>query len=141
MATRSAIAVGDELPPLTKGPVTRQHLAEWCAAENDYYAIHYDEQAAKAMGLPGSPVQGTYKYALLGQLIARWLGEAGVLTRIDCTYRGLTLAGETLTARGRVTAVATNGTVELSLLVENERGEVSSTGSATVCIVAGMQSS
>jgi hypothetical protein len=38
---------------------------EWCAAENDYYFLHYDERVAERMKLPGTPIQGTYKFALL----------------------------------------------------------------------------
>ena len=49
------LKVGDELPALRKGPITRQHLVEWCAAENDYYFLHYDERVAEKMKLPGSP--------------------------------------------------------------------------------------
>jgi acyl dehydratase len=130
-------AIGEDLPKLTRGPVTRQHLVEWCAAENDYYLIHYDERAAMAMGLPGAPIQGTYKYALLGQLVGRWLGSRGRLSRIDCSYRGISLEGETLTACGRVTAVdARSGQVTLDLWVENERGEISANGTATAILAA-----
>ena len=41
------LRVGAELPALRKGPITRQHLVEWCAAENDYYPLHYDDRFAE----------------------------------------------------------------------------------------------
>ncbi len=53
----SGVRTGHRLPPLTKGPVTRQMLVEWCAAENDYYHLHFDERVAEAMGMPGTPIQ------------------------------------------------------------------------------------
>lgn len=93
---------GRELPALEKGPVTRQHLVEWCAAENDYYPLHYDERVALAMALPGTPIQGTYRQALLAQLLERWLGGTGVLRRLTAKYRGLDLEGDRLVARARV---------------------------------------
>ena len=81
---------GQALPELVKGPVTRQHLVEWCAAENDYFYLHYDERVAATMQLPGTPIQGTYQYALLGQLVDRWMGGTGApLNGIECAYRGM----------------------------------------------------
>jgi acyl dehydratase len=102
---------GAELPSLCKGPVTRQMLVEWCAAENDYFPLHYDERMARQMSLPGTPIQGTYRYALMGQMICRWLqtratAGAGSLVRIGATYRGLDLEGDVITARGRISGVA-----------------------------------
>ena len=47
-ASIGQLKVGDELPPVRKGPITRQHLVEWCAAENDYYTLHYDELSPSA---------------------------------------------------------------------------------------------
>jgi len=128
---RIALQPGDELPPLHKGPITRQHLVEWCAAENDYYPLHYDERVAERMKLPGTPIQGTMKVALIGQMLQGWLGTAGRLQRLSARYSGIDLEGETLTARARIEAVD-GGTVTLEVWVENSRGERSTTGQATV---------
>jgi acyl dehydratase len=131
------IRVGDEIPKLVKGPIRRQHLAEWCAAENDYYPIHYDDRLAKSMGLPGTPIQGTYRYALMGQAVTRWLGAGGTLKSISCAYRGLNLEDETLTCRAKVLRVerkVSEGEVELEVWVENEKGERSTSGRATVVL-------
>lgn len=130
---------GRELPALEKGPVTRQHLVEWCAAENDYYPLHYDERVALAMALPGTPIQGTYRQALLAQLLERWLGGTGVLRRLTAKYRGLDLEGDRLVARARVRDVEKRvggGLVTLDVWVENSRGETNTSGEATVELVA-----
>lgn len=119
------VVVGLELPPLRKGPVTRQRLVEWCAAENDYFSLHYDERVAERMKMPGTPIQGTYRYALMGQLVQGWMGPRATLRRISATYRGLALEGEVLIGRGRVLAIektldATE--VRLAVWVENDAG-------------------
>jgi acyl dehydratase len=129
------IQVGDELAPLRKGPITRQHLVEWCAAENDYYTLHYDERVAERMKLPGTPIQGTLKYALMSQVLQKWLGDSGTLQRISANYRGLNLEGEVIIARAKVSAVqpaASGGTVTLEVWIENEAGERSTSGEAVV---------
>ncbi len=126
---------GDELPPLITDPVTRQQLVEWCAAENDYNPIHYDEAIAARMSLPGTPIQGTYRFALMGHVVERWLGEMGTLRRATASYRGYNLSGEAITCRARVTKCvpsASGGTVELDIWVENAQGDRTTTGVATV---------
>lgn len=139
MPRLAELASGLELPALEKGPVTRQHLVEWCAAENDYYPLHYDERVAAAMNLPGTPVQGTYRQALIAQMLERWLGSSGVLRRLAAKYRGLDLEGDRLVARARVREVEKRvggGLVTLDVWVENSRGETNTSGEATVELVA-----
>jgi acyl dehydratase len=138
MSSRANIEAGLELPPLRKGPITRQRLVEWCAAENDYYPLHYDERMAEQMKLPGTPIQGTYRLAMLGQMIDAWLGAEGRLERISASYRGIDLEGETLTARGRVLSCEAVGDgarrVRLELWVENVRGERHTLGEAIATV-------
>lgn len=132
-ASIQQLKVGDELPPLRKGPITRQHLVEWCAAENDYYSLHYDERVAERMKLPGTPIQGTLKYALMGLLIERWLGQAGSLQRISASYRGMDLEGQVIIARAVIKAIE-GLTVTLDVWVENETGQRATSGEAVVSL-------
>jgi acyl dehydratase len=140
MSVRYDLPVGAEIPSLSKGPVTRQMLVEWCAAENDYYPLHYDERLAQKMNLPGTPIQGTYRYALMGQMISRWLltlKGTGSLVRISASYRGLDLEGDVITARGRISGWDSvpddeSFRVQLDIWIENARGENSTGGTATV---------
>ena len=128
---------GRALPTLTKGPVTRQMLVEWCAAENDYYYLHYDERVAEEMKLPGPPIQGTFRYALLGQLIRHWSGGKALIERIGVSYRGLDLEGDTISACGRISGLEEVGEgtrVDLELWIENQKGDKSTEGTATVLV-------
>lgn len=129
------LRIGEEIPPLSKGPITRQLLVEWCAAENDYLPLHYDERVAKQMNLPGTPIQGTYKYALMGQAVQRWLGNRGVLNRLSARYRALDLEGQCITARGRITEIEASR-VTLEVWVEAENGVRSTEGIAVVTFPA-----
>jgi acyl dehydratase len=129
------LGVGMEITALSKGPVSRQRLVEWCAAENDYYELHYDERIAARMGLPGTPIQGTFRYALMSIALERWLGGAGRLVRISASYRGLDLEGDVITARGRIVRLeptTVGGAATLEVWIENSRGERSTSGEARV---------
>jgi acyl dehydratase len=128
------LQIGQEIPPVSKGPITRQHLVEWCAAENDYYPLHYDERVAAAMNLAGTPIQGTYKYALMGQAVERWLGNEGTLQRLSARYRGLNLEGEVIIARGRISHIETDGRVTLEGGAESASCSRTTEGSAVVAL-------
>jgi len=134
-ATR--INTGDEIPGLIAGPVTIQDIVEWCGAEGDYLSMHYDPDAARAAGLPGCVIQGTYKYGLLGKMVTDWAGTGGVLKKIGVRYVGMDFPGDTLTCRGRVTAryaAADGHHVELEVWTENQRGERNTLGTASVTL-------
>lgn len=83
------------------------------------------------MTLPGSPIQGTLKFALMGQLMERWIGHGGTLKRISASYRGLNLEGEVIIARAQVKAVE-GSTFTFVVWVENEAGARSTSGEAVV---------
>ena len=136
-STIDEVNVGDEIPRLVVGPVTIQDLVEWCGAEEDYLNIHYDEAAAKATGLPGCIIQGTFKCGMLGRMVTDWLGESGTLRRISVSYRGMDFPGDTLTCRGKITNSYVKGGenyIELELWTENQRGEKTTQGIAVVTL-------
>lgn len=134
------IKPGFLLPALERGPVMRQTLVEWCAAENDYYPLHYDERIAQKMDLPGTPVQGTWQFALMSRMIERWMGGRGRLHEISVTYKAAALEGETLTSRGSVQSVIRQGAedlVSVDVWIENNAGVRTAIGQATLSIRRG----
>ena len=130
------VEVGSEIAPLVKQTTTRQ-LVMWAGASGDYNPIHYDKDFAQSKGLPGVIVPGQLVGCFLGQLMTDWLGEQGRLRRLTCSYRGMNFPGQTLTCQGKVTKkYIEDGEhyIELSLWVENEKGEKTVSGRATVTV-------
>lgn len=125
---------GAKLPPLVKGPVTRQHLDEGCAAGNDFYPLHGDKRVAARMGLPGTPAQG-YLQALLALLLKRWVDGSGVLGRLSAPHRRRELEGDRRIARARVRALEA-GRQGAKVWVEDSRGEANTLGVALVVLAA-----
>jgi acyl dehydratase len=124
------VAAGDELPELVKHPTTRQ-LVQYAGAQGDFYEIHYDQDYARGVGLPGVILHGLLKAAFLGQLVTDWLGEEGILKTLEVSYRGIDQPGRPYRCRGRVTRVE-GGNVELEVWGEDEAGQRTTVGSATV---------
>ena len=92
-----------------------------------------DDEAARREGLPGMIAPGNLSMGLLGELVERW-GGVGGLRRLGTTFRGIVRPGR-LRLCGAVTQrdEATR-TVELDLWLENEDGERSVIGTATVAL-------
>jgi acyl dehydratase len=123
------IEVGDELPELIKRTTTRQ-LAKYAGAQGDFYEVHYDQDFARRVGLPGVIVHGLLKAAFLGQLVTDWLGERGTLRNLEVSYRGIDVPGP-YRCRGRVTNID-NGRVQLEVWGEDPDGKRTTVGVAIV---------
>lgn len=128
--TAPAIEVGQELPDLVKQPATRQ-LVQYAGAQGDFYEIHYDQDYARSVGLPGVILHGLLKAAFLGQLVTDWLGDKGTLQTFEVSYRGIDQPGRPYRCRGRVTKVE-GDVVELEVWGEDAGGKKTTVGSATV---------
>jgi acyl dehydratase len=124
------IAAGQELPELVKHPTTRQ-LVQYAGAQGDFYEIHYDQDYARAVRLPGVILHGLLKAAFLGQLVTDWLGDRGTLKTFEVSYRGIDQPGTAYRCRGTVTKVDGRD-VELEVWGEDEDGKRTTLGSATV---------
>ena len=122
--------VGDEIRELVKHP-TRRQLVQYAGAQGDFYEIHYDQDFARNVGLPGVILHGLLKAAFLGQLVTDWLGDRGTLKDFEVSYRGIDVPGRPYRCRGRVTRVV-GDQVELEVWGEDSDGNRTTVGSATV---------
>ena len=127
---------GMELPVLEKNPTTQQ-LVRYAGASGDYYQIHYDQEFARANGLPNVILHGALKNAFLGHLMTDWIGERGTLKKLSVQYRGMDMPGASIYAKGIVTKrydEAGEHMVECEIWLENEKGEKTTPGTAVVSL-------
>jgi len=122
--------VGEELRDLVKHPTTRQ-LVQYAGAQGDFYEIHYDQDFARSVGLPGVILHGLLKAAFLGQLVTDWLGQDGTLKSFEVSYRGIDMPGRPYLCQGKVTRVD-GDQVELEVWGEDSEGNRTTLGSASV---------
>ena len=125
-----AVAVGEEIPELVKHPTTRQ-LVQYAGAQGDFYEIHYDQDYARSVRLPGVILHGLLKAAFLGQLVTDWLDGRGRLIDLDVSYRGIDVPGRPYRCRGRIVKVEGKD-VQLEVWGEDESGKRTTVGSASV---------
>lgn len=132
------VAVGADIGPLFKGPLTTAHLMRWSAAMENWHKIHYDLPFATGHDkLPGLLVNGSLKQQFIAQLLKDWAGPAGWLWKLRFQFRAMSLVGETLSLWGKVTALREAegyGLVEIDLGIHNEDGLESTPGAATIAL-------
>jgi hypothetical protein len=132
-----AVAVGDMLPEIVRGPMSPMHLMRWSAAIENWHRIHYDWRfATQHDGLPDVLVNGSWKQHLLVQLVRGWVGDNGWLWKISYRFRKMDIAWDTLTAFGEVTELRRFddfGVARCEIGIRNER-EQSTEGWALAAI-------
>jgi len=135
-ASFEKIEVGSEIPSLVKCPTTQQ-LVMWTRASGDYNPIHYDKDFALSRGLPGVVVHGQLSTAFICQMLSDWYGKNGSLKKLNVSYKGLSFPADTLTCRGVVKDKSSAGElITLDVWVENQRGEKTVVGMATVSLTS-----
>jgi acyl dehydratase len=139
------IEVGMGITPLAK-IATTQMLVRWAGASGDFNPLHYDSAYVEAEGLGQVIVHGALKRQWLIQLITDWIGEQGTLKKFSCQYGAMDYprhmktisepqTGETWHCKGKVTKKYIEGgqhLIECRIVVENGKGEVTTSGRATV---------
>ena len=132
------VAVGDDLPPVVKGPMTTSHLVRWAAANGNYARIHWDLPFAQLeQGLPNVVVNGSLKNQYLGQLLIDFAGDEGWFKRFYVQHRGMDFPGDVLTAAGTVSGkreLDGYGLVDCTVTLTNSRGQQTAAGQATVIL-------
>jgi acyl dehydratase len=131
------VRVGDPLPELLKGPITREDLKRYGAASGDPNPMHLDDEIAKSAGYPGVFAHGMLSMGYLGELVVRAGGGPETVRRLRARFAKLTWPGDRLACRGVVTAVREEGgtrVVDCEIWTETPDGEHKVTGTATLAL-------
>jgi len=100
--------------------------------------VHWDENYAKVAGAPAMYDYGRMRECWLVHLCTDWMGDDAWLWKLDCEFRRFNFVGDTQWMRGRVARkyLAEGGrpAVDLEVWGENQRGEITTPGHATVLL-------
>ena len=130
------VKVGDELPPLVKGPIQQIQLTRYAGASGDFNPIHQDREFAKAAGMDDVFAHGMLSMGFVAQCVTDWAGPAAV-RKLGVRFAAIVRLKDTVTCRGRVLSKSSKDDVhlvELEIWAENQRGEKVVTGKATVAL-------
>ncbi|WP_282837386.1 MaoC/PaaZ C-terminal domain-containing protein [Microbacterium flavum] len=74
--TSASLTVGDVVADRTV-PLTRESLVRYAGASGDFNPIHYRDDVAAAVGLPGVLAHGMLTMGIAVESIVPWLGDSG----------------------------------------------------------------
>ena len=100
----SAVSEGDELPPLDLTPDV-EHVRRYFSGSRNSPPFFFDEDAARAQGLPGRLVPGPLKVGFLYGAVEGWLGEGGYVRAVRAAHRRPDVQGNPITVTGSVAHV------------------------------------
>jgi acyl dehydratase len=98
---------------------------------------HHRESTAKEVGVPGTYDYGPQRSAWMATLVTNWMGDAAFLKRVRTEMRRFNIVGDTTWCKGKVTRKYTkdgHALVDIEIAAENQRGEVTTPGLATVIL-------
>lgn len=64
----------------------RETLVRYAGASGDFNPIHYRDDIAKAVGLPGVLAHGMLTMGLASSILTDWLGSIGVVTQYQTRF-------------------------------------------------------
>ncbi len=129
-----SLAVGDELPVLTKGPIERIQLVKYAGASGDFNPIHVDEPFARSAGYPSVFAHGMLSMGFLGELLHAWV-DPRQLRDFGVRFAAITWPRDTIRARARVARKYVEDgerRVELEVWTETQEGKHTLDGRAVI---------
>ncbi len=100
--------------------------------------VHWDAEWARRAGNPAIYDYGRMRETWLIHLCTDWMGDDAWLWKLDCEFRRFNYVGDTHWMRGRVTrrylADGERPAVDLDVWGENQRGETTTPGHATILL-------
>ncbi|MEX2081816.1 MAG: MaoC/PaaZ C-terminal domain-containing protein [Dehalococcoidia bacterium] len=118
--------VGDTHEQVIIENISRTHIVKYAGASGDFNPLHHDDtMASGAAGYPTVFAHGMFSMGLTGTFLTDWLGH-GKLRKYGVRFTKQVWPGDTLTARGEVTAVEEAGGKRLAtikVVTTNQAGE------------------
>ncbi|CNF37278.1 dehydratase [Mycobacterium tuberculosis] len=132
MIAGRTVRVGEELPPLRPGPISRASLALFAGASGDHNPMHIDIDVARSGGLDDVIAPGMLSMAYLARLLTGWVPQERILSW-RARFTSVTPVHGDPTCAGRVSAIDDNvATLELTVTLGD--GTITLVGDASVAL-------
>jgi hypothetical protein len=99
--------------------------------------VHWEDELAQAVGVPAAYDYGPQRISWLSHLLTNWIGDDGFLKRLRAEVRRFNIIGDTTWCKGRVVRKYVQDgeyLVDIECWGENQRGEITMPGEATVVL-------
>src|SRR5256886_15380598 len=96
------VQVGDEIPKLTKSPVTHLQLVRYAGASGDFNPLHTDPKIGEMIGTGGIIAHGMLIMGFVGQMLSDYVGPQA-LRKFGVRFKGMTRIDDVITCTGKIT--------------------------------------
>ena len=128
------VAPGDVISELVVGPITRQQIAVYAGASNDFNGIHIDTDVARKAGLDDVIVHGMFTMGSLSRLLTGYMPEARI-ENISVRFLGMVPVHSVIVCRATAADVVNAGgqaRIALTLTASLKDGAPVASGAATL---------
>ena len=101
--------------------------------------VHYESAKSDAIGVPIAYDLGMQRFSWAGHLITNWMGDDGFLKKLNARCILFNVFGDTQFLKGKVARKYQDGgeyLVDIEIRTENQRGENTMPGHATVSLLS-----
>ena len=130
------LAVGDTLPAIEFGPISRHTLALYCGGSGDLNPIHVDSDFAKASGYEDVFAHGMLSMAILGRLLTNWTEQDNIRS-LSVRFTAITKIHATVTGSATVRERTKDGDEDLlvlDLVTHTQDNQQTTKGTATIAV-------
>jgi acyl dehydratase len=110
--SNNELTLGLELPS-RKFKITRDSLVRYAGASGDFNPIHYRDDFAQAVGLPGVLAHGMLTMGLAVQVVVDFVGDSGKILDYQVRFTKPVLVdakeGATVTVSAKVSEISEDG--------------------------------
>ena len=117
----ATVRPGDALPEVAE-TIERMDLVRYAGASGDFNPIHWNDEVARAVGLPGVIAHGMYSMGVAARILTAWVGDPAAIRRLKVRFSAMIEPGQTLTVKGEVAEVD-GRRVLVRFHAEDEKGE------------------
>jgi hydroxyacyl-ACP dehydratase HTD2-like protein with hotdog domain len=124
------------IPPLIRTPSPMQ-LFMFSAVTWNRHLIHYNSEYAASDGFKHVAVHRALIGSFLSQMLSNWVGDRGMVSKVDWSVRGSAPPGEPITCEGRVIDTRVEGEtryIECEIWAKNSKNEIFAPGTGTVVL-------
>ncbi len=132
-----------DVKPLALGAANRRRIPRFFKRDDQnipdvQQRVHWDPDWARRAGNPTTYDYGRMRETWLIHLCTDWMGDDAWLWKLECSFRGFNYVGDTHHLTGTVVrkylADGDRPAVDLELAATNQRGTVTTPGTATVLL-------
>ena len=129
--------IGEQLPELIIGPVSRTNLALYAGASGDHNPLHIDSDYTDQIGLPDVIAHGMLIMGYLGRVLTNNISQDQIL-EYGVQFSSITNIGDILTCKATVIKIYTKENrknLKLELSVKNQNKDLKLKGYSLIKIL------